>query len=195
MKAEELLKLYSDGIRNFIGADLGCVNLRGADLRYVNLRGANLGYACLRGADLRYANLGNACLRGADLRYANLEGANLRNTILDKLNIIPHPTKEEVLQAEFEIEGDFIVGNRTAISRYIGLTIYVPGHIYTAPIFSVGRTSSCHPGLYFAPKHWFEHHSAYSSFSLVKCAAILKETVHAGDKWRAKRLLILPEVS
>jgi 2-iminobutanoate/2-iminopropanoate deaminase len=53
MKAEELLKRYAVGERNFHEADLCWAILSGANLSGANLSGANLS-----GADLSDANLG-----------------------------------------------------------------------------------------------------------------------------------------
>ena len=85
-------KLWLNGKKNGVCADLGGVDLSGANLsnanlRYANLRGANLSYANLRcanlsGANLSGANLSNANLRGANLSNANLSNANLRGADL-----------------------------------------------------------------------------------------------------------------
>jgi Pentapeptide repeats (8 copies) len=77
MTADELLKAYKSGERDFRGAYLRGAYLRGADLRGVGLRDADLRGADLGGADLGGADLGGADLRDADLRYANLRGADL----------------------------------------------------------------------------------------------------------------------
>lgn len=97
MDAEELLRLYAAGERDFAGidlrvtdgyslsiwiklsgADLRGSNLRGANLFRANLSGANLSDASLFGASLSHANLIGADLSNADLRGANLSSANLR---------------------------------------------------------------------------------------------------------------------
>ncbi len=75
--AEEQLKAYASGERDFAFSDLRYANLLGANLREANLREANLRGANLRGANLRGANLREANLREANLRNANLQGANL----------------------------------------------------------------------------------------------------------------------
>ncbi len=82
MTRDELLKLYTEGKRDFSHADL-----RGADLSNLNLPSANLSYADLRGADLLcanlpYANLSYANLSGADLYNAGLSNAGLRGANL-----------------------------------------------------------------------------------------------------------------
>jgi len=52
MTADELLKAYKSGERNFRGADLGGAGLGGADLGGADLGGADLGGADLGGAYL-----------------------------------------------------------------------------------------------------------------------------------------------
>lgn len=87
-KVLELHKMWIDGKKGGIKANLRYANLKGADLRDATLRGATL-----RGADLNSADLNSADLRGADLRgvnlrdvalnSANLKGADLRGADLD----------------------------------------------------------------------------------------------------------------
>ncbi|MEH2448859.1 MAG: pentapeptide repeat-containing protein [Nostoc sp.] len=72
MNAEELLRRYAAGERNFAGVDLSSVDLREAELTRINLVGANL-----RGVNLTGANLNCSALRKADLRNANLKGTDL----------------------------------------------------------------------------------------------------------------------
>ena len=100
--ADELLKHYAAGERDFRGVNLSehilsGVDLRGADLSEatlqrtvleaanltrVNLSGADLTGVILRRADLIRANLVKANLRGANLRGADLSGADLRGADL-----------------------------------------------------------------------------------------------------------------
>lgn len=82
MKAEDLLRRYADGKRDFSWADLSGENLTNANLAKVNLYGANLAQAVLvranfQQANLLKANLTNANLTGANLAFANLRKANL----------------------------------------------------------------------------------------------------------------------
>ena len=66
MDAQELLKRYNEGERDFVGA-----NLRGAGLQRADLGGANLFEANLEGANLvQRAFLAEANLNGADLQGA-----------------------------------------------------------------------------------------------------------------------------
>lgn len=68
---------------DWVGENIGAVNLDEAQLENIDARGVNLGKASLRGANLRGANLTDANFRAAflndaDLRGANLTGADLR---------------------------------------------------------------------------------------------------------------------
>ena len=80
--ADELLRRYAAGERDFRGADLTEATLteatlRGADLTEATLRGADLTEATLTGADLYRADLTGADLTEADLTEATLTGAGL----------------------------------------------------------------------------------------------------------------------
>jgi len=82
MNAEELLKQYAAGKRNFpesrlCEANLSGINLSGANLKGSNLSVANLCGSNLTGADLRTTKLNVAKLSGANLTKANLCEANL----------------------------------------------------------------------------------------------------------------------
>lgn len=84
MSADELLKRYAAGERDFRGVNLSdeiliWADLSGANLRGANLRGANLNWANLSGVDLRAADLSEADLAWANLNNADLRGANLNN--------------------------------------------------------------------------------------------------------------------
>ncbi len=92
MTADELLKRYAVGERDFrgvnlsdeiliwadlSGADLSEADLSGANLNWANLSRVNLTAADLSGADLAWANLNKADLRRANLNEAEFSGANL----------------------------------------------------------------------------------------------------------------------
>jgi hypothetical protein len=205
MTPQELKQRYNAGERDFRCASLYCADLRdavlqGADLRDANLiyadlqdadlRGANLGYACLQDADLRGANLEGAELQGAYLKRANLQGANLQNTCLapDAVCAAP-PTDEDITQAGLELRGDKVYGWRTETSRHCGSAFYEVGKEYEAPWFSVDHTTPCHPGLYLAGKEWLEEN--YPNAGVVRVYCLCSELVHAGDKWRARRLWVV----
>lgn len=72
MNAEELLRRYADGERDF-----RAVNLTRADLHQANLCQTIFIAADLHEANLSGANLGGAKLSEANLNGANLSGANL----------------------------------------------------------------------------------------------------------------------
>ena len=76
-----------DGQRNeivlqFLGGELGSVDLSGADLSGVDLSGVDLSNATLAGVTLSDANLSGATLTGASLNYAILTDADLNGAHL-----------------------------------------------------------------------------------------------------------------
>lgn len=75
VRESALIKLRSGG--NWVGENIGAVNLDGEVLDGVDARAANLARASFRGASLKNANLDGANLRGAFLNEADLTGANL----------------------------------------------------------------------------------------------------------------------
>ncbi|UBF23910.1 pentapeptide repeat-containing protein [Kovacikia minuta CCNUW1] len=102
MKAEELLKKYAAGDRNFPGVNLSEANLTGASLSNVNLTGANLSVANLSGANLNSANLTKAKLNVAKLSGANLSKSNLSEAILNVANLtLADLSGAELSQASF----------------------------------------------------------------------------------------------
>lgn len=87
MTAEELLKRYAAGERDFTGVDLSGVNLNIARLSECDsnlniLNGINLSGAKLISTNLEFVNLIGADLRSADLTDAQLLGADLSNADL-----------------------------------------------------------------------------------------------------------------
>jgi uncharacterized protein YjbI with pentapeptide repeats len=74
MDANEVLKRYAAGERNFRQADWRGISLPKANLSGVDLSGAHLSNADLSGSDLSNANLNWAGLKGANLSRANLRG-------------------------------------------------------------------------------------------------------------------------
>jgi hypothetical protein len=196
---EELAKILADhaawlvsspnGVRaDLSGADLRGADLSGAELSRANLRGADLNGANLISANLVGANLSGANLSGANLHGANLIGANLHGTCLAEDAALPEFADAEVEKAGLTVDGEWLVGYRSAKSIHCGSAEYAPGTVHVAPWFSVDASTECHPGLYFASKMWML--SGYPGEQLVECRALRAETVHAGDKWRAKRLWI-----
>jgi hypothetical protein len=102
MDIKEIVRLYSDGQRNFShrnleyidlckvnlkGANLESTSLKEANLREIDLSRANLCRSNLEYADLRNANLQGANLTNATLKGANLQGANLTDTIFNGANL------------------------------------------------------------------------------------------------------------
>ena len=77
LTAEDLVRQYKEGVRDFSG-----VNLFRAKLAGVELEGIILLDAYLIGADLSRTSLRNANLRGVCLVHANLQGTDLRNASL-----------------------------------------------------------------------------------------------------------------
>jgi len=75
--AEDFLKRYNQGERDFTGVNLAGVNLSGKSLHSVNLSRANLSGAELSGTNLSGANLSEANLCHANLHKTNLSSANL----------------------------------------------------------------------------------------------------------------------
>jgi len=85
--AEEFLKRYDRGERDFTGVNLAGVNLSGKSLHSVNLSRANLSGAELSESDLFGANLSEANLCYANLHTANLTSANLGKTKFINANL------------------------------------------------------------------------------------------------------------
>ena len=151
-----------------------------ADLRWANLSGANLSGANLSGADLI----------GANLSGADLSGADLKKSCLDPAAAIPGIPDAEMLGSGLEMRGDRVYGWRTAESQHNGLQKYWPRRkAYKAPVFSVSAGTDCHPGIYIAGKAWLELN--YGDKPLVRCWCYRGELIHAGDKWRCKRLWVI----
>lgn len=87
--AQELIKRYEAGERNFQGANLSGLYLpwavlNEANLSQTNLSEAYLNRAYLSGADLSNANLKQANLTGGELSEANLNHANLTQAYLNQ---------------------------------------------------------------------------------------------------------------
>jgi len=159
-------------------------NLAWASLAWADLAWADLTEANLTGADLTGANLTETCLVEADLT-----GANLTETCLDPKATVPELSDEEILGAGLEIEGNLVYGWRTKTSIHCGHTQYKPGKCYEAPWFSVCQERSCHPGIYLAGEEWLVHE--YGEYSRVRCYCRRDELIHAGNKWRCKRLWVV----
>ncbi len=82
MDANEFLKRYTTGERDFSEADLSKVNLKKANLSGASFVGANLSEAKLCEANLSGAELVMADLSGADLSKVDFSGADLSGVVL-----------------------------------------------------------------------------------------------------------------
>lgn len=87
MNAEEIIKQYATGERNFAAVNLTEANLSGANLSKANLSRANLSVANLSGSNFSEANLSKAKLNVTKLSGANLSKANLSEAILNVANL------------------------------------------------------------------------------------------------------------
>ena len=97
--AEEFLRRYNEGERDFVGINLAGVDLSGETLKFpislsqanlsnANLANANLTQINLIGANLQGANLNETNLQQADLIQANFSGANLTKANLKYARLI-----------------------------------------------------------------------------------------------------------
>ena len=93
--AEEVVKQYQAGRRDFGHADMFGVVLRGADLTGVDLSGSDLSGADLRGADLQGAVLREARLVGACLEEAKVTEAQLGEAESVKGAIMPDGSRHD----------------------------------------------------------------------------------------------------
>lgn len=82
INAEEFLRRYEAGERDFTGINLAGVNLSGLSLKDCNLSKANLTKANLSNTNLSGTKLSEANLLEPILNYANLTGADLRSAEL-----------------------------------------------------------------------------------------------------------------
>lgn len=82
MNAEEFLRRYESGERDF-----SKIVLRGIQLNHLDLSGINLSQAWLESTCLMATNLSNANISGANLRFCYLGSANLTNANLSNSQI------------------------------------------------------------------------------------------------------------
>ena len=192
------LRGESGGVRAYLrgaalrSADLSSADLRRAALRSADLSSADLSSADLSGANLRSADLSGAYLRGADLSGANLLGANLRSADLSGTCLDPDAQTQTIPDAAIAaaglaIDGQWVTGRRTARSLHCGATEYLPGSAHVAPWFSTAATA-CHPGLYLAGAEWLA--TQYPDEPTVEVRCLRADLLHAGDKWRCRRLWV-----
>lgn len=82
MNAEDVIKHYAAGVRDFSDLESDDFNLDDADLSGADLSGINLSCTLMVRANLSNANLSNSDLSDCDLTDANLTGANLSGATL-----------------------------------------------------------------------------------------------------------------
>jgi uncharacterized protein YjbI with pentapeptide repeats len=100
MQAEEILKKYGDGERDFSGINITEVNLSRANLAGINFSDATLSIANLSGANLTEANLTGAKLNVAKMSGANFTQAKFNGAILNVANLVRANLKgSELIQA------------------------------------------------------------------------------------------------
>ena len=102
LEDEDILKLYSEGVRDFtiyklfigqiVNTSLAGVNFSGLDLsdsymEGIDLSGANLTGTYFNSACLDHSNLSGANLSGAELSWATFKRANLTGAILNGANL------------------------------------------------------------------------------------------------------------
>jgi len=118
-----------------------------------DLVGADLAGAYLVGTNLVEANLARADLTGAYLTGADLTEADLTRTVLDP-SLSPWAWTQ-IHGLGTRSVGDRALGlyRRSRVSQHVTpATIYEPGRLYVAPIFSRCPVTDCHPGLYVSGK-------------------------------------------
>ncbi|HIK13038.1 MAG TPA: pentapeptide repeat-containing protein [Oscillatoriaceae cyanobacterium M33_DOE_052] len=100
MQAEEIIRKYATGERNFAGVALPEINLSRANLTGINFTDAILSIANLSGCNLSDANLSGAKLNVARLSGANLNKAKLNGAILNVANLVrANMSEAELMQA------------------------------------------------------------------------------------------------
>ena len=123
VKAQELIRQYQGGERDFVlrslrrcelsGTDLYGINLSGSELRGCDLSQAKLTGARLRRADLSWANLSGADLSGADLGSADLRAADLREANLSYANLEHAKVSPEQLAEAATLDGAIMPDGET----------------------------------------------------------------------------------
>jgi len=170
---------------NFTDASLARATLAG-----VVLASTNLSYVSFMDADLTDADFTGAILANTNLMGTRLTGAVFTSTCLDPEAIIPSLTDKEIFAAGLQPVGEWVYGWRTERSKIAGDTKYVlREEPYVAPVFSVSQNTPCHPGIYLASRKWLADHYGKHE-PVVRCHCKRDELIHAGDKWRTRRLWI-----
>ena len=100
MQAEDILKKYAAGERNFAAVIIPEINLSRANLSGINFSNATLSIANLSGSNLSEANLSGAKLNVTRMSGANLSKAKLNGAILNVANLVRANLSEaELIQA------------------------------------------------------------------------------------------------
>jgi len=175
---------------NLFEAHLVRADLTGAYLVRANLTGADLTRADLTEVTLTGANLTGANLTGTHLAGAVFTGADLTGTCLDPTAPVPVVDAWDGLDLVTVAGEQRVYGWRTREGQHVGNTVYTPG-LHVAPVFSVCASTSCHPGIYFGARAQME--ASFPSATLVRCYALVGEVVHAGGKYRAKRIWVVED--
>lgn len=156
-----------------------------------NLSRANFTVADLSRTIFSESDLSNADFTGSDLYGTKFPGTNLSGTYLDPNMPVPSIPDREIISAGLEIYGEYVVGYRTQKSQHCGNIVYIPGTLVIAPYLSKDINMVCHPGIYLAGMNWLMWQYPNSDYVKVKCRR--DELIHAGDKWRARRLWVISD--
>ena len=145
------------------GANLSRANLSGADLSGANLSRANLSGANLSRANLSWANLSGADLSGANLSRADLSGANLSRADLSRANLSGANLSEakellsavNFIDAHFERVADGYIAYKTFNSEYAAPESWTiaEGSVITENV-NFNRCESYGCGINVAPLDW-----------------------------------------
>lgn len=103
MTRDQLLKMYTDGKRDFYNADLSKADLRGADLSGSDFSGSDL-----RGSDLRGADLSDVNLSYANLLNANLSGAKYKDVVIKHVRVFTAIYRSQVWAIISEDDSEWI---------------------------------------------------------------------------------------
>jgi len=147
LTADDLLRRYAKGERNFKNIDLSHEKLSNKNLNGIDLGNSNLKGVDFRGSNLSEALLDDTLLVGADLSNANLIGANLDGAILIRANL-----------SNADLTNAHLVATRlnNAIARY---TKFVNADLYVADLKNADLESADFSGADF-------HHADFRGANL-----------------------------
>ncbi len=167
---------------NLSKADLSWANLSKADLSWANLSGANLSGATLSKATLRGANLSGATLSKATLSGANLSKADLSRADLSGANLswanlsgADLSCAKELLSAvnfidaHFERVADGYIAYKTFNSEYAAPESWTiaEGSVISENVNS-NRCEECGCGINVAPLDWVKSHYGWRGGAIWK---------------------------